>query len=220
MGLDKHRPVTLQQVLTKLLTGVLAARLNRVMLEGGILDPAQSGFVGGGEVGQPLHGLVAVLEHALQARQGRAGAEGTGEVHLCLFDFSNAYCSITGWILELAMRRFHMPEALIDLLVGLVEGQRVAVRTAQGLTGDFGLEAGLPQGDPLSPLLWAICCDPMLCALREVGERGWGKNGAAGYPLTWQKQRESMWTAEERGWVKGAREDQRKGGRLGGGGSG
>jgi hypothetical protein len=111
MGLDKHWPVTLQQVLTKLLTGVLAARLNRMMLEGDILDPAQSGFVDGGEVGQPLPGLVAVLvlEHALQAQQGRSGAEGTGEVSMRLFDFSNAYCcSITGWVLELAMRRLHI----------------------------------------------------------------------------------------------------------------
>ena len=31
-----------------------------------------------------------------------------------MFDFSNAYTTVPGWVLELAMRRLHMPEELID----------------------------------------------------------------------------------------------------------
>ena len=67
-----------------------------------------------------------------------------------MFDFSNAYTTVPGWVLELAMRRLHMPEELIDVMVGLVEGQRLAVRTAAGYTRCFGVEGGLPQGDPCS----------------------------------------------------------------------
>ena len=91
-----------------------------------------------------------------------------------MFDFSNAYTTVPGWVLELAMRRLHMPEELIDIMVGLVEGQRLAVRTAAGYTRCFGVEGGLPQGDPCSPILWAVVMDPLMCMLREVGERGWG----------------------------------------------
>ena len=36
--------------------------------QGAVLDAAQAGFVRGGEVGTQLHGLCAVFEHALQAR--------------------------------------------------------------------------------------------------------------------------------------------------------
>ena len=173
--MDKFRPVTLQQALTKMLTGVLAKRIDRVLLEGAVLDPAQSGFVGGGEVGQSLNVLLTVLEHAQQARKNHKGAEGTGELHLMLFDFSNAYTTCPGWLLELAMRRLHMPDQIIDLMVGLVEGQQVAVKTGDGLPRDFALEGGLPHGDGCSPILWAIIMDPILCALREGGEEGWGE---------------------------------------------
>ena len=147
MGLAKFRPVTLQQVLTKMLTGVMAARMDAVLTAGAVLDPAQAGFTGGGETSQPLHVAVAAIEHAKQARQGLPGAEGTGEIHMLLVDWSNAYCSVSGWVLELAMRRLHMPDELIDLFVGMVEGQRVAVKTAAGMTRDFKVPAGLVTGE-------------------------------------------------------------------------
>jgi exonuclease III len=162
MELTSYRPVTLQQSLTKILNGVIAERMNQVLTAGAVLDPAQAGFISGGSVDNALQTVMAPMEHAYRARQERAGAEGTGDINLCFFDFSNAYNSVPGWLLELALRRIHTPEHVIDLMVGMVEGQRVAVRTAAGLTRDFSLDGGLPQGDPCSPILWAICLDPLL----------------------------------------------------------
>ena len=92
--MKSNRPVTLQQALTKIVTGIVAARLTEAIAQGAVLDPAQAGFVRGGEVGTQLQSLCAILEHALQARQKEKGAEGTGEVHLCMFDFSNAYTTV------------------------------------------------------------------------------------------------------------------------------
>jgi hypothetical protein len=86
MGLEKFRPVTLQQALAKMLTGVMAARLDAVLTTGAVLNSAQAGFTSGGETSQPLHVTAAVLEHAKQARQALPGAAGTGQVHMLLVD--------------------------------------------------------------------------------------------------------------------------------------
>jgi hypothetical protein len=40
-----------------------------------------------------------------------------------------------------AIRRLYMPEVIIQLMVALVEGQQIAVRTAGGMTGEFKVEA-------------------------------------------------------------------------------
>jgi hypothetical protein len=86
-----------------------------------------------------------------------------------MFDFSNAYTTVPGWVLELAMRRLHMPEGMIDLMVGLVEGQVPTAKTAVGHTRCFAVEGGLPQGDPASPIFWAIVADPILSMLSKGG---------------------------------------------------
>ena len=108
------------------------------------------------------------------------------------------------------MRRLHMPEALIDLFVGMVEGQRVSVKTAVGMTKDFMVPGGLPQGDPCSPLLWILTMDPIICALREMGERGWAEARPAGYSVTWKEHRETMWAEGAVEWVKKAGVDERR----------
>jgi hypothetical protein len=180
--------------MTKIVTGILAARLAKAIQAGGVLSALQHGFIPGGEVGDPLAVLNAVLEHARWARQVPNGksdtCEATGEVHLCLYDFSNAYTMVPGWGLEVAMRRLHMPEVIIQLMVALVlEGQQIAVRTAGGMTGEFKVEGGLPQGDPCSCILWAIGMDPLLSALEELREGRLPGYEAACYEAKWKDER-------------------------------
>ena len=74
VAMKSYRPVTLQQALTKIVTGIVAARLTEAIAQGAVLDPAQAGFVRGGEVGTQLQSLCAILEHALQARRRTGGA--------------------------------------------------------------------------------------------------------------------------------------------------
>jgi hypothetical protein len=49
--------------------------------------------------------------------------------------------TVSGCGLEVAIRRLYMPEVIIQLMVALVEGQQIAVRTAGGMTGEFKVEA-------------------------------------------------------------------------------
>jgi hypothetical protein len=116
--LRSFRPITLQQALTKVVTGILAKRMAAAVAGGsGALDALQQGFIPGGSVGTPIQILNGVLE---DARRQRDEGKGRGEVHVCFYDFSNAYTTVPPWALEIAMRRLHMPQAVITRMVSLV----------------------------------------------------------------------------------------------------
>jgi hypothetical protein len=178
--LRSFRPITLQQALTKVVTGIMAKRIASVVESGsGALDVLQQGFVPGGSVGTPIQILNGILEHA---KAERAKKNGRGEVHVCFYDFSNAYTTVPPWAVEVAMRRLHMPEAVISRMVTLMQEQRAAVRTSKGMTEDFALGGGLPQGDPCSPILWAIVMDPLMTRMRELQRKD------IGYTLSWKEE--------------------------------
>eukprot|EP00741_Cyanophora_paradoxa_P025789 tig00000396_g24886.t1 len=160
------RPITLQEVALKLTTGLLNARLSRTIHQNGLLKGANYGFRPG-------------VQEAL---------------YILLQDIRRAYDSVSWESMELSMRRLNVPEGYIELHRNIFRRRRARAISGHGLSDEFELECGLPQGGVESPLHWLIFYDALLCAQERLDqhERQHGKKTAKtiehyAHPESWEE---------------------------------
>src|SRR3989337_579449 len=83
-------------------------------------------------------------------------------------DLSKAYDRVDLKILKLALSRIKIPTPCIDLIINLFTNRRNAVFTADGLSDLYNVKIGIDQGEVISPLLWCIYFDPLLCEVDKL----------------------------------------------------
>jgi len=159
----------------RLMCAILARRMSAMFAKHRLLDEAQAGFLRGRGTQGSLLALRCALEDANQRSRP-----------LCVssLDVAKAYDSVEPWLLQAAMQRLRAPPALINLVSSMFRGAQAQVRTAHGLTAAFPVTRGTPQGNPMAPLLWNMCVDPLLCALRkQQAQHGYsmGPGGGAAF---------------------------------------
>src|SRR5215212_7699235 len=69
--------------------------------------------------------------------------------------------------LRRSMERIKIPAATINYLIDLFDERQISVITAYGSTEFFTGQDGIDQGETISPLLWRIFYDPLLCAVQN-----------------------------------------------------
>ncbi len=91
-------------------------------------------------------------------------------LHGTYVDFSKAFDSITWKAIELALRRWNVPDCLIACILKIMHGHQLRVRV-DGITSEEAIDVtlGVLQGDTLAPFLFVIVVDAILCALPHVG---------------------------------------------------
>lgn len=167
------RGISLMPCDMRIMCAILARRMSAMFAEHQVLDEAQFGFMRG----RGTQGSLLVLRSAL---------EDANQWHrpLCIssLDFAKAYDSVQPWLLRAALQRLRAPDKFVNLILSMFNGAVAQVRTAHGLTQPYAILRGTPQGNPLAPLLWNCCLDPLLCALRKQTQLGY-KFGPAGSSL-------------------------------------
>ena len=63
------------------------------------------------------------------------------------------------------MRRIKVPERFIQLTTNMMKQRSLSVQTIHGKSRSFVPTRGLPQGNIISPILWAVFYDSLLCRL-------------------------------------------------------
>ncbi|NXN20316.1 PO21 protein, partial [Indicator maculatus] len=58
---------------------------------------------------------------------------------------------------------------IVALIKDLYDNIHTAIKTKKGQTDSIWIRTGVKQGDPMSPLLFNLCIDPLLCTLEESG---------------------------------------------------
>ena len=90
------------------------------------------------------------------------------------FDARKAFNTALHGTLHLILRHLSMPPQVIDLLLFLHTAAQLRIATAHGLTQPVHMLRGVWQGNPESPLLYALLLEPVLGAqghsLRPPGE--------------------------------------------------
>jgi hypothetical protein len=166
------RPISLCNVVYKLIAKVLANRFKRVL--GEIISPNQSAFI----PGRLITDNVLIAFEALHTMDSRlSGKEGYMALKL---DMSKAYDRVEWNFLELIMRRLGFDERWVSLVMTCVRTVKYSVIINGQAYGEIIPSRGLRQGDPLSPYFFILCAEGLSSALRTRERSG----GFTGLPIT------------------------------------
>lgn len=158
------RPISLYNILYKLITKVLANRLKLVLPS--IISETQSAFIPGCLI---TNNVLAAYEtlHTMATRL--TGKKGYMAIKL---DMSKAYDCVEWAFLEAIMRKLGFEERWITLVMACVRSVSYSVLLNGSPQGHIIHSRGLRQGDPLSPYLFLLCAEG-LSSLLQRAVREW-----------------------------------------------
>ena len=151
---SSYRPISLLNVDFKILSKVLARRLESVVPE--IVSPNQTGFVKGRHSYSNLRKLFNII-HSTRLE--------CPEVVVSL-DAEKAFDRVEWKYLFFTLKKFGFEESFISWIELLYSSPLAAVVSNNTRSEYFPLGRGTRQGCPLSPLLFALAIEPLAVALR------------------------------------------------------
>ncbi|CAA7059442.1 unnamed protein product [Microthlaspi erraticum] len=163
--IQQLRPISLCNVLFKIITKTMVGRLKPVMTK--LIGPAQSIFIPGR---LSIDNIVIVQEavHSMRSNKGKKGWM------LLKLDLEKAYDQIRWDFLEDSLRAAGFDDQWVTWIMQCVSGPSMRLLWNGEKTEPFKPLRGLRQGDPLSPYLFVLCME-RLCHLieREVENKKW-----------------------------------------------
>jgi hypothetical protein len=148
-SVTQYRPISLCNVIYKIILKMLAQRLKHVLPD--VISPMQSAFV----LGRLITDNVLMAYESIHAiKNKRSGTNGACAVK---HDMHKAYDRVEWVFLENMMRHLGFAERWISLMMACVSSVRYQVRFNSDETDMFTPTRGLHQGDPVSPYLFLLC---------------------------------------------------------------
>jgi len=157
--INRTRPISLVEVLRKVVEKVLNTRLAAILESKKVLLGDNAGFMPRSGLDELLWMLRGILDDAKKEEK---------QLWLILLDIQRAYDHVSWEGVEPALTRIRAPERFIGLLRNMWSKRTARVLTAVGMTSVFTVHNGLAQGAVLSPLMWNIFYDPLLTALKTT----------------------------------------------------
>ncbi|NXG54087.1 PO21 protein, partial [Psilopogon haemacephalus] len=88
-----------------------------------------------------------------------------------------AFDSVSHAHILAVLKQRGVDQHIIGLIRDLHENINTCIKTEEGKTQPIGIKNGVKQGDPMSPLLFNLCIDPLIEELQLSGE-GYRHEGA------------------------------------------
>ena len=145
------RPISLCNVIYKIISKVLANKLKQVLLE--IISPTQSAFV----PSRLITDNFLVAYETLHTMHSRKKGQ-TGSLALKL-DVSKAYDRVERPFIQSIMQRLGFPGKCIDRVMSYVTTSSFSILINGKPYGNVLPSRGIQQGDPISPYLFLLCVE-------------------------------------------------------------
>ena len=105
------------------------------------------------------------------------------KLYMCFVDLEMAFDRLPRRVLEWAMRKRGIPEAMVRAVISLYEGAKTRVRVGLELSEEFEVKVGVHKGFAFLPLPFAIMVD-VITDQRRPGRHNWRRRARA---LLWRK---------------------------------
>ena len=145
---NNYRGITLSQIAAKITNRMILNRIQPVLDPH--LRPNQNGFRPGRSTTSHILALRRIIE-GIKERNLPA--------ILTFIDFKKAFDSVHRGKMLKILTAYGIPEQLVKAIGTMYENTRARVQTPDGETDEFLILAGVLQGDPLAPYIFAIMLD-------------------------------------------------------------
>jgi hypothetical protein len=140
-----YRPIALMNTMGKILDTVLARRIQYYAERYHMLPQTHTG---GRKQSSCEHAIHLLLEKVHSAWRKRKAAS------LLMLDVSGAFDNVSHKRLLHNMRKRGLPMEIIDWTASYLTDRKTKIRLFEGLSEEFDVLTGIPQGSPLSPILY------------------------------------------------------------------
>ncbi|XP_059428496.1 uncharacterized protein LOC132162251 [Corylus avellana] len=163
-SVTEFRPISLYNVLYKIVSKVLTNRLKGILPE--IISITQSAFIPGRLI---TDNILAAYETLHSMHTQMWGKEGFMVVKL---DMSKAYDRVELNFLEKVMRRLGFADRWTNLIMACVRSINYSILVNGCPSGRIYPTRGIRQGDSLSPYLFILCAEALSSLLTRADQKG------------------------------------------------
>ena len=169
---ESYRPISCIETSHKVLKLMLTRRLSHFCLAAGLLGPQQAGFSHRLSTEHDIFVFGEAIRRRIEARGGRAWA---------LFaDIKRAYDTVDHAAMVKVLETIGIAPSVCNLVKALLADASFRLEINGGLSVSIPLKVGLPQGDPLSPVLFLLFIESLCKELDAVDLSPQAAGGAGG----------------------------------------